>query len=202
MSTLAAHPASQAGEEIQSTTRATLRRAQLALALGAVTTIPFTAVMLFARLTPDGDHFRYAADYAYTALGIPYMLAPLILLPAVHSVQQGRDGRLGRIGLGITSIGLVAFLALFPIGLIIARATSLGPTYILATLATFIGMTLFGIGSYRAGLLPRWIPPLWVVAWIVGGPLAIDGAPLLLAGVYVTIAVVLPGRVDRIDARR
>lgn len=202
MSTLAAHSATgQAGDDTRSTTRTTVRRAQLALYLGAAATVPFTAIMLFAALTPDGDPFRHAADYAYTALGVPYMLAPLILLPAIHSLHQGRDGRLGRAGLVATGIGLVTFLPIFAYGLIIGKAVSLGPTYLLATLATFIGMTLFGIGSYRAGLLPRWILPLWVIAWVIGGPLALNGMPLVLAAVYLAMAAILPKRALNIRGR-
>jgi hypothetical protein len=49
-------------------------------------------------------------------------------------------------------------------------------------------------GSWRIGLLPRWLPLLWIVAWIVGGPFAQGATPLLLAAVYVMIGVIVPRR--------
>lgn len=192
----------RASGETENRPQGAFRRAQAALYVGAVTTVPFTAIWIFAELTPDGDKFRHAADYWYTGLGIPYMAAPLVLLPALRSLQQGRDGRVGRLGLLVISAGLVVFLAMLPYGLAAGRASSFGPTYVLATLATFVGLALFCLGSFRAGLLPRWIFPLWFVAWILGGPLGLKGMGLLLGAVYLTMAALLPKRANGTDARR
>jgi hypothetical protein len=95
--------------------------------------------------------------------------------------------------------GLAVFMAMGVYGLVTSRATSLGPTYVLATLATFIGLTFFAAGSWRVGLLPRWLLALWVAAWIIGGPFAQGATPLLLAAVYVLIGTLASRPADRVD---
>ncbi|MGI8421271.1 MAG: hypothetical protein ACR2MU_03270 [Gaiellaceae bacterium] len=170
-----------------------IRRAQVAAWLGAATAVAFTVVTLLATITEDGHPFRHAADYWYTGLGmLPAMGSALVLVLAIHSLQRRRDGRLGRVGTLVMSVGLVVFMAMGAYALVIGKATSLGPTYLLATLATFVGLTLFVAGSWGAGLLPRWLLIVWLVAWLIGGPFAQSATPLLLAAAFVTIALLLP----------
>jgi hypothetical protein len=140
----------------------------------------------------DNEALVRGGHYVVTALGIPYVVTLLIAVHVLHSLQGGRDGRLGRIGRIMLSCGLIAFLPPFAYGLIAGVAKSVGPTYMLATLASFLGLALFAAGSFNARVLPRWIFPPWVVAWITGGPLAYAAMPLLLAAVYLTIAYFLP----------
>jgi len=143
-------------------------------------------------LTLDGQPFQNTGDYWYTGIGmIPAMAAPLVLVRALHSVQHGRDGRRGRAGATVMSAGLAVFVAMGILGLIIGQATSLGPTYLIATAATIIGIALFAAGSGHNGLLPRWLLAAWVAAWLVAGPLARGATPLLLAGVYILIGLLL-----------
>lgn len=158
--------------------------------VGAITAVAFSAVTLVASVTPDGRPFTHAGDYWYTGIGmLPAMAAPLVLVLALHSYQSGEDGRLGRVGAILLAAGLAVFVAMGCYGLLIGRATSLGPTYLLATLATFVGIVLVAIGSWRVGVLPRWLLLYWVLAWIVGGPFAQGISPLLLAVAYVLIGV-------------
>jgi hypothetical protein len=174
-----------------------LRRAEAAAYIGAISAIAFTIVTLVGTITPDGKHFQHAADYWYTGIGmLPAMAAPLVLVPALHTLQRGRDGRRGLAGVMLMCAGLTVFVVLGCYGLLISAATSLGPTYLLATLATVIGLPLFVAGSWRVGLLPRWLLIVWIVAWIVGGPFAQAATPLLLAAVYVMIGVIVPRRVE------
>ena len=166
--------------------------AQAAAYVGAIAAVAFTAVTLVASVTPDGHPFTHAGDYWYCRLvPFPAMAAPLVLVLALHSLQSGEDGRLGRVGAIVLTAGLAVFVAMGCYGLLIGRATSLGPTYLLATLATFVGIVLFAIGSWRVGVLPRWLLVLWVLAWIVGGPFAQGISPLVLAVVYVLIGVLV-----------
>jgi hypothetical protein len=132
-------------------------RARAGLYLGAAASTVLGAIMLFAK-SSSGDTYHHAADYWITALGIPYMLAPLLFLPALHKLNRGRDGRLGLAGLAISRVGLLTFLPLLTYSLIVGADRSFGPTYILATLATFVGLALFTTGTFRAKMLPPWIP--------------------------------------------
>ena len=96
----------------------------------------------------------------------------------------------------VSGIGAGVLLALFVYDLITATSASLGPTYVLASVATDIGVLLFAIGSWRAGLVPRPLLACWPIAWTFGSMLPFWGpGPLLVAAVYVAIALALPRRV-------
>jgi hypothetical protein len=162
---------------------------------GAAAAVAFAVVTEVATVTPDGRPFIHAGDYWYTGIGmLPAMAAPLVMVLALHSLQGQRDGRLGRAGAGLSAAGLAVFIVMGCYGLLIGRATSLGPTYLLATLATVVGLALFAAGSWRVGVLPRWLLVLWVLAWLVGGPFAQGVTPLLLAAAYVLIGVMVARR--------
>jgi hypothetical protein len=191
MSTLAAPVATA---RTPAPTHAALRRAQVALVVGAAAAVVLAATVLFVTTTSDGP-FRHTGDYVLTADGFPYVLALLVLLASLRTLQHGRDGRLGRVGLALAGLGCTALLVVFVHGLATASESSLGPTYVVASLATIVGVICFAAGSWRTGLLPRWLLGLWVVAWVVGSMLPILGpGPLLLAAVYLAMATVLPRR--------
>jgi hypothetical protein len=187
--------AAPSGYASDTTHHPALGRAQAALWLGAAAAVALAMISLFVTTSSD-DQFHYTGDYFLTADGIPYVVALLVLLPALRSLQRGRDGRLGRAGIALASAGSVVLGGIFVYGLVVASGGSLGPTYVIASLATILGVGLFAAGSWRAGLLPRWLIPAWVVAWLVGSmlPIARPG-PLLLAAVYVAMALLLPRRV-------
>ncbi|HEX7353746.1 MAG TPA: hypothetical protein VF288_02815 [Mycobacteriales bacterium] len=175
-----------------------LRRARAALALGTAAAVLLAGINLFVATSTDDGKFHHAGDYWLTADGIPYMLALLALLPALRVLQGRRDGRLGTAGITVASIGAVVLLAMFVYGLAAATNGSFGPTYVLASLATLIGVVLYAAGSWHARVLPRWLLVLWVVGWAVGSVLPVPGpAPLLLAAAYIVMAFVLPRRVPR-----
>lgn len=182
--------------------RTALTRAQLALYVGAAAAVGLAA-MLFVPTSADDGPFHHVGDYALTALGIPYLIAPAILLPALRTLQQRRDGWLGRAGIAALSAGALVLVGMFVYGLIAATGSSLGPTYVLASTVTIVGVILFAIGSWGAGLLPRWLLVAWPIAWTLGGMLPILGpGPVLLAAVYVAAAVVLPRRLAAVDTAR
>lgn len=176
------------------TRRSALVRAQISLYVLAAGAVGLAAMILVPTSADDGP-FHHAGDYVLTALGFPMLLPLLALLPALRTLQNRRDGRLGVAGIAATSAGVVVLVGMFGYGLIAATGSSLGPTYVLASAATDIGLILFAAGSWRAGLLPRWLLVVWPVVWIVGGLLPIlPPAVLLLAGSYVVMAVLLPRR--------
>lgn len=172
-----------------------------ALVLGAASAVALAAMVLFVTTTDDGK-FQHTGDYFLTADGILCVLALLVLLPALRALQRARDGRLGQAGIAFASLGGAALLVVFVHGLAAGTETSLGPTYVLASVATIVGVTLFAAGSWRAGLLPRWLLPLWVVVWAIGSMLPIlEPGGFLLAAVYLTMAALLSGRLATSDSR-
>ncbi|NYJ05781.1 hypothetical protein [Petropleomorpha daqingensis] len=171
-------------------------RALISLYVGAASAVALAAVLVFVPTSTDDDAFHHVGDYFLTALGIPAVLVVAALLPALRTLQERRDGRLGMAGIVATCAGALVLTGMFVYGLIAATGSSLGPTYLLASGAMIIGVVLFAIGSWRTGLLPRWLLVAWPVAWAVGGllPVLPGPSPLLLAAAYLAMAVTLPRR--------
>lgn len=176
------------------THRTALQRAQICLYVLAAGALGLAAMVLVPTSADDGP-FHHVGDYVLTALGFPFLLPLLALLPALRTLQHQRDGRLGRAGIVATTAGSLVLVAMFVYGLIAATGSSLGPTYVIASVVAIVGVILFAVGSWRAGLLPRWLLVAWPVTFTVGGTLPIfPPAVLLLAAVYVAMAVVLRRR--------
>jgi hypothetical protein len=145
----------------------------------------------------SGSHLSGAADYAFTALLFPFVLATFAAITMLHRMQDGKDGRLGLAGYIAASVALAAFIPCGIDSLATGNAQALGPVYILAILGSLAGLSLFAIGSFRARVLPRWAGPLLPLAWLLGGPLATSafrGATLILAAAFSVIALTLPDR--------
>jgi hypothetical protein len=177
--------------------RPSLAQALVSLYVGAASAAMLVVCFFFVQTSPDENtDFQYVGDYVLTANGIPLALSLLTLLVALRTLQGRRDGALGAVGTAVTAVGLVALLAIFVYDLVTATSSSFGPTYVLASAATDIGVLLFAIGSWRAGLVPRWLLVVWPITWIIGSMLPFWGpGPLLLAAAYVAMAILLPGRV-------
>jgi hypothetical protein len=171
--------------------RHTLIGAQLALLVATANSIALAVLGLAATLTPDGHHFRHAADYWYTGVGIVGLPALLVFLTALRALEAGRDGRLGRAGLLLTSVSLATITGLLVYSVAAATTSGTGPLYPIAALASDIGMLLYCAGAYRARFLPRPIVVAWGAAWIIGGVLGPNWGPPLLVAVYITIWTML-----------
>jgi hypothetical protein len=175
-------------------TRTPNRLAQTGLLVGALSSV---VVALLDLLTAVAQHDRLidAADYAFTANGFPFVLAMLVAVAALHSLQSGRDGRLGTVALILTTVGTLGFLPPLVVSLINGDTEALGPVYLLSMLTSLIGLVLFAISSVRARVLPWWAGPAMAAGWAVGGPvgeggpLGFRGSALLLAAVYLAVAV-------------
>jgi hypothetical protein len=167
------------------------RRARATLLTAAAVAAACALIDLLAPPS-SGSHLSTAADYAFTALLFPFVLATIAVITLLHRMQ---DGRLGKAGYIAASVALAAFIPCGIDSLATGNAQALGPVYILAILGSLAGLILFAIGSFRARLLPRWAGPLLPLAWLLGGPLAtgaVRGATLILAAAYTVIALTLP----------
>lgn len=172
-----------------------LRWAQLALAAGAASSVAEAGLLVFTTTNGgnEGD-FTHTADYWLTGVGIPAALASLLLLIAVRQLQGGRDGRLGQAGLLINSLSCLLLAAQMTAGVAAGSEVRWGPSYPLATAAAFIGLSLFAAGSWRLGLLPRWMLALWPVIWVIGSMAAAGPTPLILTAFFITMAILLTRR--------
>ena len=168
-----------------------------ALVLGMVSTMTFAGIAVLATTTSGGGRFQHGADYWYTACGVPIAIAEIVLVSALWALQDGRAGRLGRTGMVLT----VTAQAVLTVGLVASVVLGVeeqwGGTYVVATLVTFIGHGLFVAGSWRVGLLPRWLLGVWPVVWVIGSFAAQGATPLLLTAFYAAMAVLLARRARR-----
>lgn len=146
--------------------------------------------------TSAGTHFDYTADYWLTASGLPIAVGGIGTLLGVHRLQRGGDGRLGTVG---TWIGIVALAELFvqlSVSVVTSTEQQWGPSYILFTALTFVGHALLAAGSWRTGVLPRWLLGVWPLVFVLGSFAAVWGPfPLLLIAFYLALGRALSRRV-------
>jgi hypothetical protein len=167
----------------------------VALGIGVASSIAEAGLLMFATTTGgDTQRFEHTADYWLTGVGIPAALASLVLLLAVHRMHGRPSDRLAPIALWINSGACLLLAAQMATGVVAGEEVRWGPSYPLATVAAFIALSLFAAGSWRSGWAPRWLLAIWPVVWVVGSMAAVGPTPLLLAGFYVTMAVVLSRR--------
>lgn len=171
-----------------------LRLAQLSVAASLVPLVVFAVVGTFFTTISEGD-FRYTADYWYTAMGLPFALVGIGLALGVHKLQHGEDGRLGTIGVWVNTIALTELFVQLLVSVAIGAEVRWGPSYPIFTVLSFVGVALLAAGSWRTGLLPRWLLGLWPALWILGTFAASGPMPLLLAGFFVAFGVTLTRRV-------
>jgi len=100
-------------------------------------------------------------------------LATYFALFGVYLYQRRGAGVLGLIGLVVTVVGnTLWFLPGFPI---------------LAGSFYALGLIILAVASLRAGMLPRWVPALWIAAPVLGVPgfflESIAGASYIAAGI-------------------
>jgi hypothetical protein len=173
---------------------AALKWAKIALGLGIVATVGFAAISVFTTTTNGGGKFQHTADYWYTASAIPIAIAEMLLLFSIHAIQDRKGGRLATFGVGLTNIALVMLTGMLISSVSTGSENSWGPSYVLATLATFVGHALFSVGSWRISVFPRWVLGAWPLVWVIGSFAATGASPLLLTALYGVMAVLLGKR--------
>lgn len=97
------------------------------------------------------------------AFDAPTYLLLVVGLTGLYLLQKGRFGKVGKAGFFLTFLGFglafLASIAVIVVGLAVSDGATLGVLDALAhplpMLLYMVGSLLFGIATYRAGLLPR-----------------------------------------------
>jgi len=171
-----------------------LRLVQVCAAVAVVPLVVFAVVGTFFTTISEGD-FRYTADYWYTGVGLPITLIGIGIALGVHRLQHGADGRLGTIGVWVNTVALIELFVQLLVSVLEGAEVRWGPSYPVCTLLSFVGVALLAAGSWRTGILPRWVLGVWPLVWILGCLAAIGPTPLLLAVFLPVLAVALTRRV-------
>ncbi len=128
--------------------------------------LAFTVLSFLSLATPE------PAAYLDVIFGVAW-LSTVLPVTALHAVQEGRYGLLGRVGSALLAVGAVAaFLGALAVA---TESTSLGGLlFIAGGLLLLAGLVVLGIASLRARVLPRWCG----VALILALPLTALAGPL------------------------
>lgn len=173
-----------------------LRLVQLSVAV-IVAPLGILAIVGTYFTTVSDSDFRYAADYWLTAPGLPIALAGIGVALGVHKLQHGADGRLGTIGVWVNTLALTELFVQLLVSVLVGAEVRWGPSYPVCTLLTFVGVALLAAGSWRTGLLPRWMLGVWPLAWVIGSLAAQGLTPLVLIAFFALFGVTLTRRLRR-----
>ena len=173
-----------------------LRIVQGSLAIAIVPLVILAIVLMFFTTSSAGD-FKYAADYWLTAPGLLIALACIGQAVGVHRLQHGADGRLGTVGVWIAGIALAELFVQLAVSLAVGAELRWGPSYPVATLLTFVGLALLAAGSWRTGLLPKWMLGVWPLVVVLGSFASFGPTPLVLAVYFVAFGITLTKRVEK-----
>lgn len=171
-----------------------LRLVQLCTAV-AVVPLTILAVVGTFFTTISGGDFKYTADYWYTAVGLPITVIGIGIALGVHKLQHGADGRLGTVGMWLNTVALVELFVQLGVSVIGSTEVRWGPSYPVCALLSFIGVALLAAGSWRTGILPRWMLGVWSLVWILGSIAAMGLTPLVLAAFLILFGITLTRRV-------
>lgn len=150
----------------------------------------------------DDASFQGLADYVFTAAALPQGAGLLMLTLGFHRLQHGRDGRLGRVGVWVYAVCMAELVVQCTASLFAGSELIWGPAYPLCALGLMVGLALLAAGSWRVGLLPRWMLAIWPPLGLVGSFFGIGPIPLAFVVFLVVLGVVLPRRVEaRVEAR-
>jgi hypothetical protein len=135
---------------------------------------------LFAEQTQD----TFLAAHAFIhSLDVPMFALLALGALGVYARQKEHLGKAGKAGFYITVAGfglsVVGGLAIIAVGLLVSDEATLGVldaiTHPLAHLLYAVGSLIFGISTFRAGVLPRGgallaaVGPIWLLALFVSG---------------------------------
>jgi hypothetical protein len=161
------------------------RTAEVALWLGIASAVFLTLVWFVFPLTHEGaSAYRHTGDYLYSGTGIPFVAAPLLLLGALRNLQGDRGGKKVVVGFWLAACSLLVLMPLLAASTVAGKELQWGPTYVLATLGSIVGIGLFAAGWQRLDLIRRSTLWIWVFSWTVGGLVGPKGSQLLLAAAY------------------
>ncbi|MBV9831994.1 MAG: hypothetical protein JOZ82_10420 [Marmoricola sp.] len=172
-----------------------LRLIWVGVGIACVGLVALGVTMTFWTTSSGGD-FKYAADYWLTAPALPIGIGMILHAFGLHALQHGRDGRLGTVGVWIFAVCSAVIVVQCMASLFAAAELRWGPSYPLCAFGSFIGVALMAAGSWRVGLLPRWMLGVWPPLVLLGSWFGQSLIPLVLAAFLVATRVVVGRRVD------
>lgn len=168
-----------------------LRIVHVSVALAVPALVVLAVVEAFFTTVPAG-RFEHQADYWLTASGLPLAIAGIGIVLGSHRLQHGADGRLGTLGAWLNAIALTELFVQLLASVVAGAELRWGPSYIVFTFLSFVGVALLAVGSWRTGVLPRWMLGLWPPIWILGSFASFNPVvPVLLAGFLVLLGATL-----------
>lgn len=157
-----------------------LRLISIGTVVAGIGLVVLALTMTFWTTTSEGA-FQYTADYWLTAPALPIGVGLMLHAFGVHHLQHGRDGRLGTIGVWMFALCSSVIVIQCMASLAASAELRWGPTYPLCALGSFIGLGLLAAGSWRVGLLPRWMLGIWPPLMLLGSWAGQSLVPIALA---------------------
>jgi hypothetical protein len=143
-----------------------------------------------------------------TSAALTHLVAIVLTLVAavsLHVVQKRRSRSVGWIGVGIVAIALVA-QAVGRLSELSASGALEWLVFPLGVLVMVAGLVVYGVATWRAAVLPRWvaigfvvIPPLAIVAAVTFEEIGLDAeyGEVLLGLLWIAVAYALWSRSGR-----
>jgi hypothetical protein len=171
-----------------------LRLSLLGIGLAIVGLLMMGLTMLLATTTDEGD-FQHGADYVLTSAALPQGVGLFLFTLGFHRLQHRRDGRLGTVGVWVYGLCMAELVIECMASVLVGAELRWGPLYPLCAFGLMIGLALLVAGSWRVGLLPKWLLGFWPPLGLVGSFLGIGPIPLLFVVFLLVVGVLLPRRV-------
>lgn len=168
-----------------------LRLTLVGIALAIVGLLMMGLSMLFG--TFHDDDFR-VADYVLTSSALPQGVGLFLATFGFHRLQRGRDGWLGTAGIWVYGVCMTELVVECIASVAVGSELLWGPLYPLCAFGLMLGLVLLAAGSWRVGLLPKWMLGVWPPLGLVGSFLGVGPIPLVFVAFLALLAVVLPQR--------
>jgi len=186
--------------DIHTTATTWLRLTLVGIGSAVIGLLMMGLTMLFGTTTSEGD-FQHGADYVLTIAALPQGVGLLLATLGFHRLQRGRDGRLGAAGVWLYAVCMVELVVECMASVVAGSELRWGPAYPVCAFGLMVGLALLAAGSWRVGLLPRWMLGLWPPLGLVGSFLGVGPIPLVFVVFLVTLGVVLYRRVPEWSTR-
>ena len=186
--------------DIHTTATTWLRLTLVGIGSAVIGLLMMGLTMLFGTTTSEGD-FQHGADYVLTIAALPQGVGLLLATLGFHRLQRGRDGRLGAAGVWLYAVCMVELVVECMASVVAGSELRWGPAYPVCAFGLMVGLALLAAGSWRVGLLPRWMLGLWPPLGLVGSFLGVGPIPLVFIVFLVILGVVLYRRVPEWSTR-
>jgi len=186
--------------DIHTTATTWLRLTLVGIGSAVIGLLMMGLTMLFGTTTSEGD-FQHGADYVLTIAALPQGVGLLLATLGFHRLQRGRDGRLGAAGVWLYAVCMVELVVECMASVVAGSELRWGPAYPVCAFGLMVGLALLAAGSWRVGLLPRWMLGLWPPLGLVGSFLGVGPIPLVFVVFLVILCVVLYRRVPEWSTR-